>query len=470
MVPSGRERLATTIAQGLQLQQYPDAGIRPSVNVFTATLEGPARNAFDFVAPALLALALSQLGLFGTGNQILIARARGQLQRLRCTTLSGLEIIVSQIAVRLGMAVVQVGLLLLAAHLAFGFSIQGSGYQLVLTGFLGAVTLSVLGYAIGGLAPTLESGTAAIMLVNFFMMFCGQVFFDLRRDQHAAVQALTYANPVLYLSDSFREVIVGQPSTLGYWPNQLIVAGWLLFFVVVALFGFNVPDGPGVAQWLNGSITKSIWAIRRSIRLRVRVPGQAGPGGHRTAPLVLPEIQRQRRAARQDALARRPRVAGIAGEHLRGIGRNAVPELVYASPGTYRPLVNLQGIASPAPVHPLAEAIAVEAAYEPELDVFLGPAHIDIAHDVFQASSEIALDLLTLDANGSISRKTMAPLLMRTVADVLLDEPDRAPFLGVYQGYWLARDAIRLDHLTGEFESKAMALRNARHPAVPGHR
>ena len=239
VVPAGRERLATTIAQGLQLQQYRDAGIRPSVNVFTATLEGPARNAFDFVAPALLALALSQLGLFGTGNQILIARARGQLQRLRCTTLSGLEIIVSQITVRLGMAVVQVGLLLLAAHLAFGFSIQGSGYQLVLTGFLGAVTLSVLGYAIGGLAPTLESGTAAIMLVNFFMMFCGQVFFDLRRDQHAAVQALTYANPVSYLSDSFREVIVGQPSTLGYWPNQLIVAGWLLLFVVVALFGFK---------------------------------------------------------------------------------------------------------------------------------------------------------------------------------------------------------------------------------------
>ena len=142
-------------------------------------------------------------------------------------------------------------------------------------------------------------------------------------------------------------------------------------------------------------------------------------------------------------------------------------ELVYASPGTYRPLVNLQGIASPAPVHPLAEAIAVEAAYEPELDVFLGPAHIDIAHDVFQASSEIALDLLALDANGSISRKTMAPLLMRTVADVLLDEPDRAPFLGAYQGYWLARDAIRLDHLSGEFERKAMALRNARHPLFP---
>ena len=142
-------------------------------------------------------------------------------------------------------------------------------------------------------------------------------------------------------------------------------------------------------------------------------------------------------------------------------------ELVYASPGTYRPLVNIQGITSPAPVHPLAEAIAVEAAYEPELDVFLGPAHIDIAHDVFHASSEIALDLLTLDASGSMSRKTVAPLLMRTVADVLLDEPDRAPFLGAYQGYWLARDTIRLDHLTGEFESKAMALRNARHPLFP---
>ncbi|MGZ8284650.1 MAG: ABC transporter permease [Allosphingosinicella sp.] len=233
------KRFGDWLGQRLELGVYRTrAGTAGSFAIEVRPLAGAAkRTAFDFIAPGIFALALLQLGLFGTGNQILLARARGTFRRLRSTPLADRDIIGAHILVRLLIAVCQIAFLALAANLAFGLEFQGGLWRFVLVGVTGGVALSLLGYAIGGVAPTAQSGSMMIMLANFFMMFAGQVFFDMRGSTIGKI--FTHINPVSSVADSFRYAVSGEAQALPFWTNQLIVCGWALVMFVVTIRFFK---------------------------------------------------------------------------------------------------------------------------------------------------------------------------------------------------------------------------------------
>lgn len=229
------------VSQKLELGFYrTEAGAYARPRITVETLNGGSRNQFDFIAPGLFALALLQLGLFGTGNQIIQARHSGMLRRLRCTPLTGAEIIGSHVLVRLAVAALQMLLLGLVAHAFFGFSVQNGLWRMVMASTTAALTLTLLGYVVGGIAPTMQSGAMILTMANFFMMFCGQVFFDLRGSTLGAV--VTYLHPVSFAADSFRYVINGSQGSLPFWGNQLVVCAWGagLFLIATRYFKYGM--------------------------------------------------------------------------------------------------------------------------------------------------------------------------------------------------------------------------------------
>lgn len=232
------ERFATFLSQRLELGTYrqmvPDQSrVRPKVDI----LEGSARSTFEFIAPGLFALALLQLGLFGTGNQILQARSRGTLRRLKSTPLNSKEIIGAHLLVRMIIALVQMLTLALATELFFDLKIAAGLPYLIVAGVTAAITLSMLGYVMGGLAPTAQAGSMMIMVMNFYLMFCGQVFIDMRGNEIGKI--LTYLNPVSFAADSFRFAITGEFAALPFWTNQLIVVLWGMGLLLIALRFFK---------------------------------------------------------------------------------------------------------------------------------------------------------------------------------------------------------------------------------------
>lgn len=226
--------LSERIELGEHQARHPAAGIRPPP---VRTLAGAQRNPFDFIAPGVFALALLQLGLYGTGNQVLAARSRGALRRLRLTPLSEQAIIGSHVLVRLLVAAAQIALLAGVARMMFGFEVQGGLGAILLASLTGALALTLMGYAIGGIAPTLQSGSMLLMLANFAMMFAGQVFFDLR--QSLPGQVLSYLNPVSLVSDSFRFAITGEAQAHPFWMNQVFVCLWAAALLLITLKFFK---------------------------------------------------------------------------------------------------------------------------------------------------------------------------------------------------------------------------------------
>lgn len=233
-VVSGRTGIGVVVAEHMELALQHLANPRMPYRIGVTEVPIVRRSRFAFVAPGIMALALLQLGLYGTGNQILMARARGLLRRLACTPLSTRQILAAHIAVRLIVAVIQVVMLLAIAHWAFRFPLPASLLLLGIPLLLGATTLSLLGYFIGMTARSQYSGGLVLMLVNMFMIFFGQAIGDSRHE--AVTSVLSYLNPLSYLADSFRQVLTGETGGLSFLQNQLILVLWALVFVWLTLW------------------------------------------------------------------------------------------------------------------------------------------------------------------------------------------------------------------------------------------
>ncbi len=208
------------------------------------TVEKPAIKAmsdFAFIFPGLIAMALLQLGVFATATPLIRARDRGTLRHLSTTPVSHVGLMVSHLIVRFTIAALQLALLMGLGGLLFHVHIAGSWIALSLATALGAVMLIAMGYALAGLVPSMESGIAIVLLVNFAMLFFGQVLFDLSRVPF--LSPLVRAVPLSYLSDLLRQIVGGVGGLSAAWVDVLALVGWTAVAIAIATWRFRFDMG-----------------------------------------------------------------------------------------------------------------------------------------------------------------------------------------------------------------------------------
>lgn len=130
------------------------------------------------------------------------------------------------------------------------------------------------------------------------------------------------------------------------------------------------------------------------------------------------------------------------------------------APSSYQRMVSIGDFQMPVQMLGVREEV-----YEPELDKFGGPAGIADAEQWFHASSEIAVDIISLENSGKVSRKSIAPLLISTVVKALVE--NRQAFLEFYSMGWLPGDRTYALSLRDEFFEKAGELADAGIVIVP---
>ena len=98
---------------------------------------------------------------------------------------------------------------------------------------------AVCGRPIGaaGSAPSLESGMVIVMLINFGMLFFGQVFFDFSGVPF--LRPFVRAVPLSYLSDLLRQIMSGIEGLSPIWIDVLALVGWTIAGVTIAIWRFQ---------------------------------------------------------------------------------------------------------------------------------------------------------------------------------------------------------------------------------------
>lgn len=105
----------------------------------------------------------------------------------------------------------------------------------------------------------------------------------------------------------------------------------------------------------------------------------------------------------------------------------------------------LQGTAIPEARRLLSTAAAAESPgevayqldlYEPEEEKYGGPKGVDIAEQLFQASSQLSLDAIATNQPGTGDLTTLALVLMEAAAAVAVPQPSRRHFWDHYAWFW----------------------------------
>lgn len=138
-------------------------------------------------------------------------------------------------------------------------------------------------------------------------------------------------------------------------------------------------------------------------------------------------------------------------------------------PSTYYPMVVPPGLEELSRQGSVAhnDVTLVEAQYVPEADKYGGASGVQAAESLFNASSELAVRILSEEAQGLYSRKTVVPLLMAECFRVFPSKAGAGAFWRQYSLYWLGGDIPAADDWRTKFFQKGLSLAEERVEVCP---
>jgi thiopeptide-type bacteriocin biosynthesis protein len=151
-------------------------------------------------------------------------------------------------------------------------------------------------------------------------------------------------------------------------------------------------------------------------------------------------------------------------EQFRNICQKALLQLPLIPESDYYPMVPPLVDATHIPSSGVIGVTADD--YVPEWDKFGGEVGMPIAEEFFEVSSRIAVAVLRHEAQGEVSRKTLAPCFMQAVPDAFRFAQSHAEFWQNYSFYWLGSRTPPAHDLRERFFTKGRSLHQGGIPIV----
>jgi ABC-2 type transport system permease protein len=210
-------------------------GRPPVLAVAVSPIQTQEIGAAAFFVPSILAMALMQLGIFAA-IPLVSQREKLILKRLGATPLPRRTLVTSNIAIRLGIALVQTVLIVGIGAVLFGVTIVGSLALAIGFVVLGSLAFTSMGYVIASYARTEESANALTSIVQFPLMFLSGIFFPIAF-MPEFLQPIAAFMPLTYLGDALRQTMVNGAPYAPLWLDAVVLAGWLVVsFAISARF------------------------------------------------------------------------------------------------------------------------------------------------------------------------------------------------------------------------------------------
>jgi ABC-2 type transport system permease protein len=205
-------------------------------SVFGSTPEeGVYRNVspLAYYVPAYVALVIASVTIISLPTHLAGNRERGVLKRFHASGVGAWEVLASQVAVALVLAVVSSSVLVAVAVPVYDFPAPGSPGMLAAGFLLCAVAFAALGVLVGAVLPTARAAQAVGILVWFLLLFLGGAG-PPREVLNTALQGVQDATPLWHAVRVMQDAWLGLDAGLSWG----VVAGLLVVGAVfaVALF------------------------------------------------------------------------------------------------------------------------------------------------------------------------------------------------------------------------------------------
>jgi ABC-2 type transport system permease protein len=210
------------------------AGRHEAVQASNQLIHETGARYIDFVVPGLLGMNLMSSAIWGMGFAIVEARQKKLLKRLVASPMPRWQYLASYILSRLVMLVIEVGVFLGFARLAFGVPFRGSLLELGLLCVLTSLAFSALGLLVASRAKTMEAASGLMNLVMLPMWILSGVFFSASRFP-AVIQPIVRALPLTAAIDSMRGNMLQGMSLSQLLAPMSVLLAWLIVPFAVSL-------------------------------------------------------------------------------------------------------------------------------------------------------------------------------------------------------------------------------------------
>lgn len=188
----------------------------------------------EFYIPNFLAISTLWLSIFATALPLVRQREEGCLLRIGIAPVSKVTFMAGVTAWRLTVGVLQSALFAAVAVAILRLDVLGRWPLFLAAVVVGNLVLTLMGYMIASLAGTVARAEGTAQLFNFAFMFLSGVFFTADMLPEILTK-ISYAIPLTYLADLFRQLMVGYPPIFPLWVCFAVLGGWGVVFGGVAL-------------------------------------------------------------------------------------------------------------------------------------------------------------------------------------------------------------------------------------------
>jgi len=195
-------------------------------------------RAIDYILPGIIVMAIMTSGIMYTAQGFVEEREKGVYRRLAVTPLKRHTIMGAQIIQRYLLILAQTLILLVVGMLAFNVQIIGNLFLFWLVLTIGAICFLSIGFALAALIRSAKAASAITLIVFFFFMFLGGIFFPMEIAPDF-VAAISSGLPSTHLNDAMRAIIIHAEGIAVVWNNLLVLGAWIVASLVIAVRFFR---------------------------------------------------------------------------------------------------------------------------------------------------------------------------------------------------------------------------------------
>ena len=217
---------------------YQIVGKQPSITVKSEALMREGLTNFDYVFAGLLGYTILTIGLMGVSNLLPGDKQSGAVRRLRATTISASQIILSYALTFLLIGIISFIIMIAIGILVFDFNMRGNWLTFATFASISTVMMLGFGLFVGGFAKNEAQASVMSNLLMFPMMFLSGVFFPLFM-MPEFVQTISTFIPLTPIVDGIRLIITENYSLIDVLPQIGIIAVWGIVIYAVAIKTFR---------------------------------------------------------------------------------------------------------------------------------------------------------------------------------------------------------------------------------------
>lgn len=213
-------------------------GRAPAVSLQSQSVDSASLSYIDFLLPGIIGLSIMISAVISLATVMVKWRENGVLRRIKLTPIPLAEFFAARVTAGLAVAIIQVGVLIVFGRVAFGIDISTTAWAAIPVAIAGCLCFLALGFAIGSVVATAETGDAVSNVITNPMMFLSGTFFPVAA-MPFAVQQFAKVLPLYYLINGLRDTIVRGQGLTHVLPEIGVLLAMTLVLAVIAMRMFR---------------------------------------------------------------------------------------------------------------------------------------------------------------------------------------------------------------------------------------